>query len=292
MISLAPVRYRGVFAKDSGPIRSVVLSETNLLGRPLFQANAHLEPSLVPTKQVNGMFGNADGTGTHASPQVARHMAISEALERWAYWTVSTGPEADRYGFAVDRTSTGMAAFPCLFKRSARRLAYLEALERWALASWWLGRLDAALVTSPIPGVSVVRISHGRPDEVVVAFRRSPGGHVSYGYAAGSSFNKAVLRAAIEMARNEFVLAFAKVSSAVTAPLTAFERRCQYFSSQEGHDEFLHRVFGRRAGRAAEWAVLFDGEIPGPWDHFATVWRVVPAMPEGYASEQVRFFAW
>jgi ribosomal protein S12 methylthiotransferase accessory factor YcaO len=292
MISIAPVSYRSVFAGDHGPIESVVCNTTDSLGQPLFQANAFLSPTLVPAKQRNGIFGNADGTGTHASQQVARHMAISEALERWAYWTISTGQEAERYGFTVDRTTTGMAAFPGLFRSSARRLALFEAMERWALASWWLGQLEGTIVSSFHPGVTAVRIETGLPVAVALAFRRSPAGQVSYGYAAAANFRSALQRAMIEMSRNEFVFSYTKLRGGTASPLTAFEQRCLYFASPEGHERFLQRLFSRRRGTQASWSVLFDGEIPGPWSQYATVWRVVPAMPADYANEGYQFFAW
>ena len=171
-------------------------------------------------------------------------------------------------------------------------MAISEALERWALASWWLGHLEASMVTSFLPGVSAIRIETGQPGEVALVFRRSPAGQVAYGYAGAARFETAFRHAAIEMARNEFVLGYAKVRGEVPQALTAFEWRCQYFASADGHERFLQRVFSRRTAPPASWSVLFDGEIPGPWSRFATVWRVVPSMPDGYDDEKEPFFAW
>lgn len=48
-----------------------------------------------------------------------------------------------------------------------------------------------------------------------------------------------------------------------------------------------------RPQAAPVWSILFDGEIPGAWSKYATVWRVVPAMPaRDYLNPQSLFFFW
>ena len=294
MFSLAPINYRDILTRNGGPIERVSTGTIDVLGRQEPQAIAYLKPGLIRGKSSLSVYGNADGTGSHRSAQVARHMAISEALERWAFYETAQGDEAAKYGFDLDNSTNGMAAFPGLFKSQARKRAYHEALERWALISWWSGHMRAKVVGDAMFGVTALRLEHSAKfGEVAVLFRRSAAGHVSYGYSAGSTFGTAVARAAVELARNEFVVSYYKLRSVAQEVPNCFERRCLYFAGEEGHSEFLRRAFDRKPHREAEWSVKFDGEIAGAWSKYATVWRVVPAMPSReYLDPKSSFFFW
>ena len=294
MFSLAAINYRDILTSDGGPIERVQTGTLDVLGRQEAQAVAFLKPGLVRGKPPLSVYGNADGTGSNRSAQVARHMAISEALERWAFYETAQGPDAAQHGFDLDNSTNGMAAFPGWFKAQARKRAYHEALERWALISWWSGHMRATVVGDALLGVSALRLEHSAKfGEVAVLFRRSAAGHVSYGYSAGSTFASAVARAAVELARNEFVLSYYKLRSVAGEVPNCFERRCLYFAGEEGHAEFLRRAFDRKPRRETEWSVKFDGEIKGPWSRYATVWRVLPAMPSrDYLDPNASFFFW
>jgi hypothetical protein len=117
--------------------------------------------------------------------------------------------------------------------------------------------------------------------------------HLRDGTLAGSTFKSAAMRAAVELARNDFVVGYYKLRTAVREVPNCFKRRCLYFAGEEGHVEFLRRVFDRRPHREAKWSVRFDGEVPGPWSRFATVWRVVTEMPtRDYLNPKSSFFFW
>lgn len=294
MLSLAAITYRDIFTSAGGPIERVSSGSIDVLGKQAHQVNAYLAPGLIHCKPLLSVYGNADGTGANGSPQVARHMAISEALERWAFYETAQGAGRAKYGFDVDHSTNGMAAFPGLFKGQARKRAYHEALERWALISWWSGHMRAVVMGDALFGVTALRLEHSAKfGEVAILFRRSAAGQVSYGYSAGSSYRTAVARAAIELARNEFVVGFYKISNVVREVPNYFERRCLYFAGEEGHADFLRRVFDRKPSRESKWSVLFDGEIAGPWSKYATVWRVMPAMPSrDYLDPKCQFFFW
>ncbi|MBI5767569.1 MAG: hypothetical protein HZA93_07220 [Verrucomicrobia bacterium] len=294
MLSLAPINYRAIFTSAGGPVERISSGSIDVLGKRAHQANAYLAPGLIRGKPSLSVYGNADGTGANNSAQVARHMAISEALERWAFYEVSQGADAAKYGFDRDNSTNGMAAFPGFFKGQARKRAHYEALERWALVSWWSGCLRAAVVGEETFGVTALRLEHSADfGEVAILFRRSAAGHVSYGYSAGPTFKSAAARAAVELARNEFVVGYYKLRTAVRDVPNCFERRCLYFAGEEGHAEFLRRVFDRKPCRETRWSIRFDGELPGPWSRYATVWRVVADMPtRDYLNPQSQFFFW
>lgn len=293
MLSLASLRYRDVFSEDGGPIAQVLTGSFPILGEPHHQANAFLTPELSAGKPSHALYGQADGTGSAPSSEIACHMAISEALERWAFLATQSGRDSARFAFDRDPSSNGMAAYPGLLKSQAARRARSEALERHALISWWDGRVDAEPVPCFFPGVNAYRIRHTwRSGEVVVLEQPSRAG-VAYGHAAATTVARASLRAAIELARNSFVLTQHRARGALTSTANFLERRALHFSTPDGHARFLDRLRRPAWKGASAPAVLFDGEIPGPWSRWTTVWRHAVAMPTaGYLDQNEDFFFW
>ncbi|GAB1489005.1 hypothetical protein MASR2M8_14560 [Opitutaceae bacterium] len=293
MLSLASIRYRDVFADDGGPIERVLTGDCAILGQKQKQANAFLRPELSVGKPPHAVYGQADGTGSAASPSIACHMAISEALERWAFLATHRSKEGARYGFDVDRSSNGMAAFPGLFRRQAARRARMEALERYALISWWDGRFAAERVASPFPGVDVIRIHHNAGcGEVVILAQKSRAG-VAYGHAAGSTLTSATFKAAVELARADFVISAHRAKGAIVQAANYLERRALHFSTEIGYDQFQARLRSRPNRPAPVWRPVYDGEIMGPWSRWTTVWRCAVAMPTNdFLEPSADFFFW
>lgn len=293
MLSLAAMRYRDVFAEDGGPITRVVSGPFNILGQDQQQANAFLKPELTLGKSSHAIYGQADGTGSSPSSMVARYMAISEALERWAFLATHNQKKGPRYGFDVDRSSNGMAAFPGLFASQAAGRARMEALERFAIISWWDGRLPAEKMGSPFPGVDLIRIHHNAGQgEVVILMKRSRVG-VAYGHAAGSTVKSAAFKAAVELARNDFVIAAHRAKGALVEAANFLERRALFFSTEEGCQLFMQHVNAKPHRPVFGWQTAFNGEIPGPWSRWTTVWRHAVTMPtDAYLNPQENFFFW
>ena len=202
MLSLAAFRYRNVLARHGGPIQLVESGEFSVCGRPMIQANARLVSGLS-RKSSHAIYGDADGTGTHRLASVARHMAVSEALERWAFHSVGQSDRAADFGFDIDPSSNGMSAFPGLFGRNARRKAMLEAVERYSMIAWWEGWATWRLFDTDWPGVSAVAIDGPFGGVTVIAFSQTDYGMYAYGHAAEESFGAACERAVIELARHE-----------------------------------------------------------------------------------------
>ncbi len=294
MLSFAPFKYRNVWAAKGGPIQRVEnVGTLDIAGRPEVQVNAFLRPELSAGKMGHSVYGDADGSGSATSAAVAQHKAISEALERWAFLSVHNSGDAEKYGFTHDRSSNGMAAYPGL-KRQAREAARSEAVERWALISWWAGHLEVS--TAPLPGYAdfgVVRILHGQPREVVILYRQTPTGIYAYGHAAAPNLEEAAAKAAVELARSEFVLARYRAKGALGNISNFMERRAVYFSSPEGFEEFSERVKTKPDKPAPLWTTIFDGEVPGPWSKWATVWRHCVEMPtHAFLKKEENFFFW
>ncbi len=295
MISFAAYLYRDVLDSAQGPIAKLEAGTMPLAHQtaPAYQANAYLRSELSEHRPTNTLYGAADGTGSADDPMTARHKAISEALERWAFMDSSHHAAArSKYFFELDSSTNGMAAFPG-FKWQARRSAHLEALERWAVISWWDGRLKASVTRAPFADVGLVRIEHDQKGEVVILFHKSAAGHVAYGHAAGHSVAAAAAKAAVELARAEFVIARYRARGGLAKIGSFCERRCIHFSTAEGHRQFLEKAYAAPTRKAPEWKVLFDGEIPGPWSKYATVWRQVVEMPTyAFLDAKEDFFLW
>jgi hypothetical protein len=281
VLSLAAFRYRNVLAAAGGPIERLEIAGATVLGEPCFLANAYLVEALAGNREGNVLYSRANGSGTDASSMVARFKAISEALERWAHWQTFRG---GNYGFEVDPSSNGLAAFPGLWRRQARHGAVLEAAERFNLFNWWEGRLPAKECPTPWPGVHAAVIRSQAPGETVILFRRTQEGFYAYGHAAGTNFTSACKRAAVELDRHAQVVSrFAQANAGRVRgelPATAhpLERRSLFFAQEEGHQLFLSRL--RMPVRdTAELKMVYDGPVPGPWSKYADVWRVVYEPP-------------
>lgn len=292
MVSLGSIRFSDVMACDGGPIAAVHAGELNVFGRPFRHANAFLRPEISENGVFPMLFGQADGSGTDADPTVACHMAVSHALERWAY-LAARDSSANAFGFDVDASSNGMAAFPGLFRRTAQNLAELEAIERHSVIAWWDGCLPAEQGRSPFPGVDLIRIHHDAGDaEVVILVQRTRAGQ-AYGRAAGRTLRDAIAHAAVQLARAEFLLTTHRAKGALVTPAGFLERRALFFAGPEGAELFERRLGTAPHRSAPTWRPAFNGEIPGPWSRWATVWRCAVEMPtDDYLDPSADFFFW
>jgi hypothetical protein len=292
MFSLAPFLYRNISAEQGGPVEQVQICAVPVFGQQNYQALAFLKPGLVD-KAPYAMYGSADGTGTAEIPAVAQHKAISEALERWALDETWRLGNESRYGFDVDRCSNGMAAFPG-FTWQAKRQARLEALERFALIGWWGGYLPAEEKPSGFPNITLFRIDHGQSGgEVVVIYHKTAAGFYAYGHSSGSTLEAAASKAVVELARNEYVISRYRAAGSLAPVQHHFERRVLYFSTPEGHAEFLSRTTAKPSKPRPKWKTVFNGEIPGPWSQWAKVWRHCVEMPTyDFLDRDQNFFFW
>lgn len=256
-------------------------------------ANARLAAGLV-NKGPRALFSDCDGTGTDRVAAIARHKAISEALERWAFHATVRSERAEEFAFDVDPSTSGMAAFPGLLRRQARRNAVLEAIERFSLIAWWEGRAPGRVFDTDWPGVSAVAIDGPFGGVTVIAFARTEWGGYVYGHAAEESFGAACERAVVELARHEWVMRswwLSTVAGEQRKVTNIFERRCLFFASDEGHELFQQHVTADVRGSMPRPEVLCDTHIPGPWDDYATVWRfALRPLSDGYLRGGERYF--
>lgn len=286
MISVAAFRYRDVLAEHGGPIQRLEGGQFPVRGRKVIMANAWLAPGLAPDKSPTGLYSTADGTGTDLVPAIARHKAVSEALERWAFHVVGRSERAAEFAFDIDPSTNGMAAFPGILRRNARRSAVLEAVERFSLMAWWEGRARGVEIQTDWPGVSAIAIDGPFGGVTVIAYARTEWGGYVYGHAAEESITGAIEHAIVELGRHEWILRsnwLAAVAGQKPKPQNLFERRLLFFATEEGHALLKSRMGAAPSGRMPRPEVVCDQHIPGPWDEFATVWRfALRPVSDGY----------
>lgn len=299
LMNLAIWKYRGIVNGELGsPIQKLVRNSFVLPdGSKFYEVYAKLNKEYVSGKVMPVIYGSSDGTGTDTSLMVATHKAISECLERWAYYDTTRNLKADEFGFDRDKSSSGMAAYPSLFKRGARNLAYLEAVERWALKNWWEGLLHHEVFEYE-SNLAVNILLPWNKIKVVVLCGQSAGFYY-YGFSAGASVVRACIKAKIEFERNVRALTrfferqdlYGIKESLV--PQSIYEKRLVYFSTETGHQQFLQRVSktsdGQHVCKIPECIV--DREIAGPWSKYACVWRVLFSdVTQGAFSDDVEYF--
>lgn len=279
-ISLAPLKYSRVRAEAGGPIASVEVGQGVLFGgRRCYNASARLVDGLRPSSAVPlVLYSDDDGSGTDASRSVACYKAISEAIERWAFYSVSSSQEAREFGFDVEPTTDGMAAFPGFGPSGARGTARAEALERWAVLEWWRGSLAARSRPVPFKGASGLEIlTPVRGCAVAILWTAGlecPG--AAYGFAGAADFPAAAEKALVELSRNQRVLKARGARTSPAPPEAGGERRLVWFSEAQGHASFLERAARSLEipeGRGSSPRLLVDREVLGPWTRYAKVWR-------------------
>lgn len=296
MLNLAAYRYRNVLRADGGPIERFSVREFAVYGRKLIQANAWLADGLVPRRK-HSLYSDADGTGMAATPMVARHMAVSEAMERWAFHVAVRAPDRELYGFDLDQTTNGMAAFPGMFPSQSRKRALFEAVERACVIAWWEGLLDGEVRETDWPGIkALVLPSPIGCGVTVLAFRETRPDTFAYGHGAAEDYFGACERAVFELARHEYVLGLQRISAGVSAseaPVDLFERRALFFGSPEGHALFQERLGRKARGPRYRSEIIRDTEIRGEWSRYASVWRVLIRPPAAdFLANTERYFFW
>ena len=253
-MNLSAWRYRLILDQYGGPLSEIALRPASR-GQPGFEASAHLCLKYKPYQRTSHhLYGSCDGSGTSLFQYEATAKAVSEALERWAFYESSDSQHKTRLGFDIDGSTSGMAAYPALTSGPARNKARLEAIERWALCQWWAGNTRTQPLTHDVlpphtQGFKIVVPWH-RTHVVVLFSRASRSGPMAFGFSAETSLAAAIDHASVELLRNVSVLAAITAAPAAalntplkysTAALDLYERRLLYFSG-EGFHLFSERL--------------------------------------------------
>ena len=311
-MNLAPWKYRNILSSDGGPVRKIEIQRlSSPILQTVYEAYAELDPSVLTSAPVKDLkvYGSADGNGTSVYLNQARYKSISEALERWAFYEVAVSQRTDQFGFAVDRSTSGMSAFPGLTHRNASDNAFYEAVERWSLGAWWEGKLRSSRLANPAissdgsftpQGVEIqvghllsgTRAARGRTVSAVILWSGISGhGRVCYAFSCASTLSKAIQRASIELDRNRRVLSELPLSSEVSE---TGEKRLLFFSTPEGHERFMNQVersLSETPVISEAPRLITDAPIPGPWTRYCQVWRCLfEPVSRDHESDRIDYF--
>lgn len=303
-LNLAPLRYRNILRKDGGPVRLVQEGQEKVCGITQFTASVYLINDLTGHVSDSSGRKHPDGVGSGMRRLDARYKAYSEAIERWALRSTCFDEAVrESYGFDIDPSSTGMGAYPGLFKRSARKAAQREAIERACLVLWWQRMLPCRILSSPCGGLNGIRIENPfSKDWVVVVWEYCDETYYTYGFGSGRTEFDAVLGAATEMGRVKGIVSQHYHKRGLELDLDyvsglpgVFERRALFFSRPTGgFDQVLERISNAPARRFKKPKKIVDREVVGPWSRYAHVWRILYDMPtNNHLSEDViDYFYW
>lgn len=279
MLSLAPLKYRNIMSENGGPIEHMLWSPAQVsFDLQGYEASCHLRSDLRPADLIqNKLYGNPDGTGSDKYKSLACYKAISESLERWAYYVFGIKTQSEVYGFQIDSSTNGMSAFPGISKKIARTSAQLEALERWALVEWWLGKLSS--LQFKINNINFIEILIPDICSVVISWMpvASLNKVIAYGFAAAETTALAFEKSQVELYRNIYVLERHNRNPKPVdiSKLVIQEQRLIWFSNEVGHQCFLDQVNKSLKSSIINAApnLILDKEIIGPWSEYTTVWR-------------------
>ena len=300
MPNLAPVKYANCYETVGGPIRLIEESSIKIGGLMHSVANASLDGPFRMKTGSGVVFASVDGTGIDIDPIQARYKAISEAIERWAFGVAHLSDAKEKYGFLMDHTSNGMAAFPGLFSRQTRSFALREAVERFSLVAWWNEETGIKELGQDSKGLEVFEILQPfRKHKVVLLRRIKANDYNVFSYGCGSDLDSAKQSALFELERSDILLEsfYGRNSGFEWEDLSTIEsfveRRLIAFSLPEGLELFEAKVEKTKdLNTIAKPKVLVDRQIPGPWSKYAFVWRVLFDMPsDDYLNpEELTFY--
>lgn len=249
----------------------------------VYEAYAYLKPQARGFTQSHAIYGDCDGSGTADSESLAIEIAVTEALERWAFYTVSATTLDRKYiGLDKNNSTTGFAA-DRRFAIRARRRALAEASERWALRNWWTNQggaicieekpdlnLQFWILQSPHPRVTVV-LALQRLENLLHPYIYGFAG--AHGLSARRRLAKAKDRALLELNRNKRNLLLADWQK--LRPANLIERRLCFFASETGFQLVKEKLNAAQnipiTRRGLQ--LIVDQRVHGEWDKWIKVWR-------------------
>lgn len=288
-MSLAPWFYRNLIEPNEIINPPEYFRVQNIYEGEVFEAVCSLKPDLKPSwVSVSSIYRNCEGAGTSKHLNIAIYKAISEALERWAFYHTATESLFLKFGFNEDPSTTGMAAYPGFLTSIARKNARFEAIERWAVHNFWKGLLPIK-EHETLDLISIYEIITPFPDVHVVVLNMVSDGLNIFSFACENSFQATVRHALVELNRNRRVLN-QRNEFQLDKLEDISDKRLLFFSRPEGKALYLEKVQKAPCAINAVPKLICDSEIKGPWTKYAKVWRVLYAESYPKDFEDHTFF--
>lgn len=273
MINLAPWYYRNLLEENSviekPKFYKLQLLDNSNQYEAVVYLNENLRPSWISKSDI---YTNCDGSGTSEFKNVAVYKAISEALERLAFYELAN-LEEKKYSFDLNPTTTGMAAFPHYSYEPARKNAINEAVERWAIHEFNKNSLPLIQHENSIKNLMHYEIITPFSTKVSLLVVKDNDVYV-YGFAGGNNLKHSFNRALIELDRNRRVIYKFNNSEKNLKPENINDKRLIFFSTDIGFQFFNEKI--KNAPRHIKNTIpkiLCDQELKGYWNKYTKVWR-------------------
>ena len=274
MLNLASWYYRNLLG-DNELIETPDNYQIKLInGRDVFESNVSLKNKFRPSwLSKSALYKDCDGSGTSEFQNIAVYKAISEALERMAFYEFIDS-RANEFAFDLNPTTTGMASFPHFFKMYARINAKKEAIERWAIHEFNRSRLPIKEHHNNIENLIHYEISVPfKQFRVSLLKLKTAFGYV-YGFACGDNLKESYSRAIVELDRNKRVLTKMKGIDSLPETLSSLDKTFLFFSSNDGEDYFNNLIINSpKAFLVSNPKIVCDKELKGKWSEYTVVWR-------------------
>lgn len=274
MINIGPLSYNNLL-NNSEIISEIIQYKVNVLnGKTLFETSAKLNENLRPKDIFQSkIYSNFDGSGTSFFRNNSLYKAVSEAVERWAFYDSSEGDEYLKLKFDVNPSTCGMASYPELFPYWSRKNAVYEAVERYAIHAFNRKKIPVVELQSNIVGLKVYKLITTIKDMETILISYFNGSFYTYGFSCKKTQEESIDHALIELARNERVLKKLYLSSFDILDMEISDRRLIFFSTVEGYQSFLQKIETAPSKVQEIPKLILSREIKGPWTRYAKVWR-------------------
>lgn len=275
MINLAPFYYRKLLSTNS-IIEFPEYFEIEMLnGKKQVEAVVSLKNNLKPIWVKDSLiYRNSDGAGTADYKNIAVYKAISEALERLAFYEL-VDCNKKNYAFDINPTTTGMAAFPSLTYSEARKNAKMEAVERWAIHEINRGNLPIIKHNVKNCNLSHLEILTPVKDIKVTLLVFKHDDFYAYGFAGGNDLNHSFNKALVELDRNIRVLKIIYNKKPIVQSFeNATDRTIFYFSTNDGYEKFEEIINNAPLNiKNTNPKIICDKSVDGRWNEYTKVWR-------------------
>ncbi len=271
MIDLAAWYYKNLLGENQFIYKIEHYSVEYLSGLNFVESNVYLHPNLRPTwVSSSTIYNNCDGTGTDKYKNRAVYKAISEGLERLAFFELSD-TQALNYRFDLNPTTTGMAAYPHFQTQYAKNLAFNEAVERWAIHEFNRGHLPVSeRKGNKYFKVFEIEVPFNNIKVCILAYECEK--FNAFSFAANNNLTNAILKAEVELNRNINVIKNYYLNK--TSLDDTVDKTLIFFSSSEGILKFYDLV-GRAPSKIENQnpKIICDKEMIGSWTKYTKVWR-------------------
>lgn len=291
MFNLAPWYYRDFLLENSFSIFETISTYRSKLvtGEEKWEAVSKLKSDYLPSWiKASSIYSQNEGSGTSDYKNIAIHKAISEGLERWAFYA-TVDDSQNEYCFEINPSTTGMAAYPERFTNNARRNAIFEATERWALHEFWRSKLPIKEHRTDISHFRHFEIITGLKGVSVSLLHFQMGERSIFGFACGKDLQDSFQHAVIELSRNISVLSKLKNDISLKSFTEVYDRRMYFFSTSEGLNLFNDTICSSPDSVSIKPKLICDKEVKGPWSKYAKVWRYLYADTDADDSDYTFF---